>query len=84
MKFPEKGKMVVIDTNGTQSTVILEPMNIRLTQFQTILGGYFQIIPYTQTCSFLINEDGVGKKLPKNFFFTNFYGNVCVINNTDL
>ena len=84
MQFPEKNKMLIFDTNGVQNSVILEPMNIRLTQFQTILGGYFQIIPYTPNCSFLVNEDGINKKLPQNFFFKDFYGNVCVINNTDL
>ena len=84
MQYPNKGYMTVVDIDGVQKTVKLEPMNLRLNQIQEKLKGYFQIIPHTESVVFLVDENAINKNLPENSFFKGFYGNVCVINLIDL
>ena len=84
MQCPNKGYMFVVDVDGKHSLLRLEPMNLRLNQIQEVLGGYFQIITYNQNIGLLVDEDGLNKNLPKNSFFSDFFGKVCVINLSDL
>ena len=84
MQYPQKGKMIVVDVDGKQSVLKLEPMNLRLNQIQEILGGYFQIVEHNREICFLVDENGINKNLPKNSHFLGFFGKVCIINFSDL
>ena len=69
--------MIVVDVDGKQSVLKLEPMNLRLNQIQ-------EIIEHNREICFLVDENGINKNLPKNSHFLGFFGKVCIINFSDL